>query len=515
MVAMAWHNRSCRLPRAVIAMTALGMIGVGMPAMAAPPARCDVADIVTRALPAVVNITVVKVLTKNGEAHGIAADADTKPVAGTPTSASAEAEPDAPHFETFVGSGAIIGPDGVIITNKHVIKDAAVIRVALSDKTEVPAQLIAASSVVDIAVLKVNVPHPLATLAFGDSDALQIGQTVIAVGNPLGLGTSVSVGVVSARGRELMTSPFDDYIQTDATINPGNSGGPLLDCSERIVGINTALLSNSPVLGSIGIGFAVPANEAGYVASRLVNPEHSGTNWVGLHLQTLTARLAEVFGRPETSGAIVTSVVPGSPAEEAGIQPGDIIAGADSQALASASAVMSYVVSRPVAQPVSLLIWRDRQMQQVVLRGKPWPNMTALRSDVLANPARVAEAQAAGLGLQLARSTTTEQTHDGPVTGVVVAAVTPGSQADAVGIRPGDVIERVDGRPAGSPDAVMQEFARGAASDGDLVALLVNDKTKTRWVTLYVGRVYVSGLLATPALPGGFGSFGDAAAPEK
>ena len=515
MVAMAWHNRSCRLPRAVIAMTALGMIGAGMPAMAAPPARCDVADIVTRALPAVVNITVVKVLTKNGEAHGIAADADTKPVAGTPTSASAEAEPDAPHFETFVGSGAIIGPDGVIITNKHVIKDAAVIRVALSDKTEVPAQLIAASSVVDIAVLKVNVPHPLATLAFGDSDALQIGQTVIAVGNPLGLGTSVSVGVVSARGRELMTSPFDDYIQTDATINPGNSGGPLLDCSDRIVGINTALLSNSPVLGSIGIGFAVPSNEAGYVAYLLVNPERVAPNWVGLHLQTLTARLAEIFGRPDTSGAIVTGVVPGSPGAAAGIQSGDIIAAADGQALASAGAVMSYVVGRPVDQPISLLIWRDRQMREVVLRGKSWPDITALRSDVLANPARVAEAQAAGLGLHLAPSTATEQTHNGPVSGVVVAAVTPGSQADAVGIRPGDVIERVDGRPAGSPDAVMQELARGASSDGDLVALLVNDKTNTRWVTLYVGRVYVSRLLATPALTGGSAPRGDAAAHAK
>jgi len=312
-----------------------------------------------------------------------------------------------------------------------------------------------------------------------------------------------------------MSSPFDDYIQTDATINPGNSGGPLLDCSGRIVGINTALLSNSPVLGSIGIGFSVPANEAGYVANLLVNPQHSGTNWIGLHLQTLTARLAEIFGRPETTGAIVTSVVPGGPAAEAGIQPGDIIAGADSQALANAGAVMSYVVSRPVAQPVSLLIWRDRQMQEVVLRGKPWPNMTALRSDVLANPARVAEAQAAGLGLHLAPTATTRQTHDGPVSGVLVDAVTPGSQADAVGIRPGNVIERVDGKPAHSPDAVMQEFARGAASDGDLVALLVNDGTNTRWVTLYVGRVYVSGLLATPALPGGFGPIGDAAAPAK
>lgn len=509
---MTWLNRTGRLTMAVLAVAALCATGAPTPAMAAVPDGCDVANIVARALPAIVNITVVKVLTANGESDNVAAAADSKTVVPTATPASAGAEPAAPHFETFVGSGSIINPAGIIITNKHVIKDAAIIRVGLSDKTEVPAQLIAAARLVDLAVLKVNVPRPLPTLAFGNSRALRIGQTVIAVGNPLGLGTSVSVGVVSARGRNLMSSPFDDYIQTDASINPGNSGGPLLDCSGRMVGINTALLSNSKVLGSIGIGFALPSDEAQYVAMHLVNPHAPTPNWIGLHLQTLTARLATIFGRPNTSGAIVTGVDPDSPAAQAGIRSGDIIAGADGQVLDSAAAVLSYVVTRPHTQPISLLVWRDREMQEVVLRGKPWPDLTALRSDVLASAANVAAAQAAGLGLQVAPKVTTERTDSGPVTGVRVAAVTGGSQAYAVGLRPGDLIERVDGRPADSPDDVMHELARGSPSDGDLVALLVHGKTDTRWVTLYVGRVFVSGLLARPALPGGFGPVGDTGA---
>ncbi len=509
---MTWRKRRGRLPVAVLAMAVLGAIGAGTPAMAAASNSCDVADVVAQALPAIVNITVVKVLTTNSDEQGEAAIADSAPVARRDMAASPGGEPAGPHFATFVGSGAIINPAGIIITNKHVIKDAAVIRVMLSNKTEVPAQLIAAASMVDLAVLKVNVPEPLPTLAFGDSAALRVGQKVIAVGNPLGLGTSVSVGVVSARGRDLMTSPFDDFIQTDATINPGNSGGPLLNCAGRIVGIDTALLSNSKVLGSIGIGFALPANEAQFVASRLVNPDSVAPNWIGLHLQTLTARLATIFGRPDMLGAIVTAVVPGSPAAEADIQPGDIIAGVDGHELGSASAVLNHIVTLPVTQPISLLIWRDREMQEVVLRGQPWPDMTALRSNVLASAASVAEAQATGLGLQLAPKATTTTMPSGPVSGVLVDTVTQGSQADAVGIRAGDVIERVDGKPASNPAEVMHELARGASGDGDLVALLVHGKANTKWVTLYVGRVYVSGLLATPSLPGGFGSVGDAAA---
>jgi len=499
----------------VLAMAGLAAIGAWTPANASSPSTCDVSGIVARALPAVVNITVVKVITGSEEGEGPAVDADGKPAlpAGKPESAGAE--PAGPHFETFVGSGAIINSAGIIVTNKHVIKDAAVIKVTFNNKTEVPAQLIAAASLLDLAVLKVNVPQPLATLSFGDSDALKVGQTVIAVGNPLGLGTSVSVGVVSARGRDLMRSPFDDYVQTDATINPGNSGGPLLDCSGRIVGIDTALLSNSKVLGSIGLGFALSSSVTQFVAARLVNPEDNyAPNWVGFQLQNMTARLATIFGRPDTTGAIVDDITAKSPAAMAGIQQGDIIAGADGQELDNASAILRYVVTRPVGQPISLLVWRDRQMSEVSVRGQSWPHMMALQSDVLASPSSVAEAQAAGLGLRFAPAadTASKQGAPGAASGVLVNAVAPGSQADDLGLQPGDVVERVGGSVATSPSFVMQELTRGSSADGDLVALLVHSKTSTRWVTLYVGRVFVAGLIATPSLPGGFGPIDDAVA---
>ncbi len=501
---MRYCNRAIRIASSSVIMAALVAIGVPTPVLAESPKSCDVAGIVARALPAVVNITVVKVISGNGEESGPALNADSKDVTDKSTPAPAGTEPAGPHFETFVGSGAIINPAGIILTNKHVIKDAAVIKVTFNNRTEVPAQLIAAASLIDLAVLKVNVPEPLPTLAFDDSDALRVGQSVIAVGNPLGLGTSVSVGVVSARGRDLMRSPFDDYIQTDATINPGNSGGPLLDCAGRIVGIDTALLSNSKVLGSIGLGFALSSKVALFVADRLVDPDNIAPNWIGLRLQNMTARLATVFGRPDMSGAIVTGVEPGSPAAAAKIQPGDVIAGADGQELDNASAILRFVLTRQVGVPISLLVWRDQQMAEVVVRGTNWPHMTALRSDVLASAADVAEAQAAGLGLHLGAMTEAAR-KAANTSGVLVDAVAPGSQADGMGMRPGDVIEQVNDKRAIVPADVMQQLVRGSSADGDLVALLDHTKTGTRWVTLYVGRVYVAGLIATPSVPGGFG----------
>ncbi|HUN40288.1 MAG TPA: trypsin-like peptidase domain-containing protein [Acetobacteraceae bacterium] len=509
---MTFSNRAIGIAILLVTMAALVVIAGRTPAMAESPSACDVTHVVARALPAVVNITAVKVITGNGEGNGPAVDADSMVAAGNSAPAPAATEPAGPHFETFVGSGAIISPAGIIVTNKHVIQDAAVIKVTFSNHTQVAAQLIAAASLIDLAVLKVNVPEPLPTLAFGNSDSLQVGQSVIAVGNPLNLGTSVSVGVVSARGRDLMRSPFDDYIQTDASINPGNSGGPLLDCAGRIVGIDTALLSNSKVLGSIGLGFALSSNVAQFVADRLVNPGNGyAPNWVGFHLQNMTARLATIFGRPDMSGAIVTGVTPGSPAADAGIQAGDVIAGADGQELDNASGIMRYVVTRPVAQPISFLDWRDEQMSDVVVVGRPWPDMMALRANVLASPADVAQAQASGLGLHLGAKTDAAA-KGASASGVLIDAVTPESQAEGMGLQPGDVIERVNGQRAATPAYVMQQLTRGSSADGDLVALLVRGKSGTRWVTLYVGRVYVAGLLAAPTLQGGFGPINDAVA---
>jgi serine protease Do len=473
----------------VAALTAMGTTANA----AAVPDTCDTAHIVARSLPAIVNITAVKVL------------------------AAGNAAPDKPaaeQFEVFVGSGVIIDPAGIIVTNKHVIKDSAMIRVTFHDRSQRQAQLIAAGDLVDLAVLKVDVPKPLPILRFANSDAVRVGQKVIAIGNPLGLGTSVSTGVVSALDRNLMRSPFDDYIQTDATINPGNSGGPMLDCDGNVIGIDTALLSNSKVLGSIGIGFAMPSNVVKYVASRLIDPQTARPNWVGLQLETLTADLAVLFGRPDAEGAIVAGIDPDGPAVGSQIVPGDIITRVDGKTLPDARAVLRAIMEKPFGEPISFSIWRDGQMMDVTLRGQAWPHVEALRSDVLASSSNVARAEATGLGLHLTDLTPADRKRlrmtNEP--GVLIDQVASGSLAAQLGLVAGDVIERVGPQPATSPAEVQDKFRHLDPAVGDRVALLVREASGPKWVSLYIGRVNVTSLVTAAPLSLGSTTVNNAAA---
>jgi serine protease Do len=476
----------------------LAFMGMGAPTSTAANSRgaCDGATIIAHALPAIVNITVVKVIRGTDAASG---------------------KPDGPHFAVFVGSGAVVDPSGIIVTNKHVIQDAALISVTFHDKSEVPAQLVAAASLVDIAVLKVDLPQPASVLRFGDSDAVAIGQPVIAVGNPLGLGTSVSIGVVSALDRDLKRTPFDDFIQTDATINPGNSGGPLLNCTGEIIGIDTALLSNSKVLGSIGIGFALPSNDVRFVASRLLHPDTARPNWIGLHLQTLTARLATLFGRLNGEGAIVTGVDADSPAAHASLKAGDIITSVEGLPSPDASAVLRAVLLKPSGESISLSVWRRGQMTEVTVRGQPWPHMMALRSEVLASRADVARAQAAGLGLHLTNVTAADRRHrdlpDG--VGVLIDRVASDSEAEHAGLNAGDVIEQVGDRPARTPEAVTSQLTDGDIAADDAVALLVHRSADARWITMYLRCLEIADLLAAPIMPASAGQASNAEAGPK
>jgi serine protease Do len=480
--------RARRIALPLAAMAAIGTASMGASAATAPE-YCDNASVVSHALSAIVNITVVKVGSGSGE--------DTIPAAKP-----AEDMPAPDRIEVFVGSGSIIDPSGIIVTNKHVIQGAALIRVIFHDKSEVAAQLIGAASLVDLALLKVNVSHPLPTLEFGDSDALQVGQPVLAIGNPLGLGTSVSTGIVSALNRDLMRTPFDDFIQTDATINPGNSGGPLLDCTGKMIGVDTALFSNSKVLGSIGLGFALPSNDAKFISSKLRDPEAESPNWIGLHLQDVTAQLAATFGRSDVGGAIVTGVDPGSPAARASFEPGDILTGANGHPLPDARAVLRTIVQEPSGESISLTFWRHGHAEEATLKGTPWPHMMALRSDVLASAAAVARAQAEGLGLGIHLTTVTPASQQqfglADLTGVLIDQVIPGSQAEDLGLKAGDVIEQVGDLPTKTPEDVTSQFIHGDAASGDLVALLVRSKTKAWWVALYVGHVDVTDLVTSP-----------------
>lgn len=478
----------------VILAALMGVLGATLapPSMAATQTgSCDSAAVVAHALSAVVNISVVKVIGASKEAGD---------------------EATGEHFEISYGSGVIIDPSGIIVTNKHVIQDAALIRVIFQDRLQAPAQLVSAASLVDLAVLKVAVPEPLPTLTFANSDAVQVGEPVLAVGNPLGLGTSVSKGVVSALNRDLMRTPFDDFIQTDASINPGNSGGPLIDCTGKIVGIDTELLSNNKLLGSIGLGFALPANDVSYVTGKLRDPDSPELpTWIGMHLQDLTSRLAVVFGRPDIDGAIVTGVEPDSPAAHASLVAGDIITAVNGKDLSDSRAILRAVVSHPTEEPIVLSVWRHGQPLNVSVRGEPWPHLVALRGEVLASPDSIAKAEAVGLGLHVRRMTLADRRVYGlkGLSGVVIDRVKAGSQAENVDLHPGDVIEQVGDKPATGPTEVMADLAKAQTASGDLVALLVHEQTGSKWITLYVGQLQVGDLIAGPLQPKGRGQVHD------
>jgi len=386
------------------------------PALAAiPSARCDVTSVVDHAVPAVVNVWKAKVF-----------PADT-----------AEGRPSGKYgVEFFVGTGFVVDPSGVIVTNKHVIQDAAMMLVTFHDGEQVPAQLIAASSLIDLALLKVNVGHPLPVLHFADSDHAQLGQRVIAVGNPLGLGTSISSGVVSGEARNLMKTPVDEFIQTDASINPGNSGGPLLDCNGEVLGVNTALLSNSSVLGSIGIGFALPSNDVSIDTQKLRHPINQHPNWVGLELQDLSPGLAQSFGDKATRGAIVTATDPGSPAARAGLVAGDIITSIGSEPAVNARAVQRTIVVTPPGVPIGLAVWRGGHTHTVSLSGTDWPHRLALRASVLASAPAVASVHDEGPGMHLADITPAlRKRFDLQETSwVVIDYVASGTEADSLGL---------------------------------------------------------------------------------
>ena len=492
-------------------LTITGLLAAGAtPAVAGTPISCDASSVVAQALPAIVNITVVRV---GGPEH------ETTNAEGEPTKAegdSAKRSADG-HIAVFVGTGSVIDPSGVIVTNKHVIQGAAMIKVTFSDKSTARAQLIAAASLIDLALLKVDVPRPLPTLQFANSDALKLGQPVIAIGNPLGLGTSVSTGVVSALNRDLMRTPFDNFIQTDATINPGNSGGPLLDCAGEMVGVDTALLSNNKTLGSIGLGFALPSNVAKFIASKLDRPDEAMPGWSGLHLQDLTSDLARTFGHPDMAGAIVTRVDPNSPAAQANLQSGDIIMGVDGQALPDNRAILRKIVTSN-GDVITLSVWRQDHSMEATLKVRPWPHMMALRSEVLASPEDVALAKTQGCGLHLAMLTDANRRryHLSDEAGVLVDQVAPGSEAETMGFEAGDVIEKVANMEVKTPEQVKaQVSSRGNGADGDLVPLLVRGSSGTRWRTLYVGRVDVAQLVATPNELNGVGSARNAAARSR
>lgn len=394
-----------------------------------------------------------------------------------------------PGLIKVYASGFIIDPSGLIVTNKHVVDGALVIHVIFSNGDLVPAHLIVAAAMLDLAIIKVDVDHPLPALKWGNSGHLQVGDPVLTMGNPLGLGMSVSAGIVSALNRNLHDSPFDSYIQTDADINYGNSGGPLLNGDGDVVGIDTALYNPVAQGGFIGIGFAIPSNLASFTVEFLLNPNHPKPGWIGVNLQDLNDRLADAMGLQKVAGAIISVVDPSGPAHQAGLQPADVLETIDGVQQSDSRDFMRTIVKLPVGTTVHLAGWRNGKPFNTTVNVAAWPNYMPSHGITQAQAAKMMAEKAPDPGIRLASLTeyTRKQYGLNPkLSGALVSSVEPDSEAGELGIVPGDVIINVQGQPVATPDEVRHAIEAAHDERRHYLALLVQGKSALRWVSLSI-----------------------------
>jgi serine protease Do len=377
-----------------------------------------------------------------------------------------------------LGSGFIVSTDGHVVTNNHVVENASEIHVVFMDKSTAAAHLVGRDPSTDIAVLKVEPRPNMAVVGWGDSDKMEPGAWTIAIGSPFGLGGTVTVGVLSARSRDIHAGPYDDFLQTDASINRGNSGGPLLNASGEVIGVNTAILS--PEGTNIGIGFAVPSRTAQAVADQLIRTGHVERGYVGVRVQEITPAVAKALGRSDDKGALVASVEPGSPAEKAGIKTGDVITRIGSQEVEGPRDLSRAVAGMKPGTQVPLTVFRGGRTQEITVAADQRKEDDATQTGALQPP----DTGGKRLGLALAPVDETARQRLGvDATGVVVQRVEPDSPAAESGIRPGDVIVSANNREVARAADVAEEWAK-ARQENKPILLRVNRDGQYRFVAV-------------------------------
>ena len=370
-----------------------------------------------------------------------------------------------PGEQQSLGSGFIISADGYIVTNNHVIGNAkrVMVRLAHPDSDEYEAKIVGVDELTDLALIKISPQRPLPTIPLGISANLQVGEWVIAIGNPFGLEQTVTAGIVSGKGRVIGADPYDDFIQTDAAINPGNSGGPLLNLRGQAVGVNSAILSQAG--GNIGIGFAIPIDQVKTVVAQLKSIGKVVRGWLGVSSQPVTPEIARFFGLEAPTGALVAEVVKGGPAEQSGIQRGDIILSFNETRIKDAFELPAIVARTKVGERVKLTILRDKREQLFTVTIDELPISTAKASD---------SCREARWGLTVS-NISSDLAHrfrlEPGQKGVVVIALERDGSAAQGGIQVGDVIEEVNRHPIGS----VEEFekATAAARSNDSLLLFI------------------------------------------
>lgn len=352
-----------------------------------------------------------------------------------------------------LGSGFLVSADGYIVTNNHVVADADVIHVTLDEdngKSEtLKATMIGSDEETDLALLKVDAKKPLPFLTFGDSDALKVGEWLLAIGNPFGLDHTVTAGILSAKGRNIRSGPFDNFLQTDASINPGNSGGPLLNMAGQVVGINTAIIASGQ-----GIGFAIPSNMAAKIINQIKSGKKISRGWIGVSIQDMDENTAKALGMKEPSGALVGSVMENEPAAKGGVQDGDVIIAVDKKDVEDAAALLRAIADKAPGSTAVLTVWRDgKNFDLKVTLGERKSGQSDSR------PGMGQKQQSEGLlGLSV-RPLKEEERREmklGKDEGLLIVDVDPDKPAAEADLRPGDVILKANLKPVNSGEALSK-----------------------------------------------------------
>jgi len=400
--------------------------------------------------------------------------------------------PDAqPRRATSLGSGFIIDSSGLIATNNHVIADADEVTVILHDDTSLKAEIVGKDTKTDLALLRVKTDKPLTAVQFGDSDVMKVGDWVLAIGNPFGLGGTVTAGIVSARARDIQQGPYDDFIQTDASINRGNSGGPMFNMNGEVVGINTAIYS--PSGGSIGIGFAIPSALAKPVMAQLKEYGKTRRGWLGVRIQGVSDEIAESLGLDKARGALVASVSEKGPAQVAGILPGDIVIKFDGKDVTDMKRLPRIVAETPIDKPVKVTVWRKRQEQTVDVKVGELDETEkqASASSPAPAPAPGSGATVKALGLSLSNVTAELKQKFSladDAGGVVVVDVASDSPASEKGLRPGDIIVEVAQQEVKDPGQVTVKIEEAKKAGRKSILLLVDRAGDLRFVALRIDQ---------------------------
>ncbi len=492
-----------RAPQALLAaVLAVGLMAAPAlapaPALAANDSRLaptSFADLAEKLLPSVVNISTTQTIHSERTERRRGPELPQFPP-GSPFEEffrdflERNQRPDAPPRRAqSLGSGFIIDSAGIIVTNNHVIADADEIKVILHDDTQLTAKLVGRDTKTDLAVLKVETPHPLPAIKWGDSDKTRVGDWVVAIGNPFGFGGSVTVGIVSARSRDINAGPYDDFIQTDASINRGNSGGPMFNLAGEVVGINTAIFS--PSGGNVGIGFAISSQLAKPVIDQLRSYGRTRRGWLGVNIQSVTDEIAESLGLDKARGALVARVSENGPAEKAKIQPGDVVIKFDGREVTEMRRLPRMVAETPIDKSVKVVVWRKgKEVTLDVKLGELDENeQVASGKGSKPQPGQQSPATAEVLGMSLAAvSPELRERFDLAETakGVVVTAVADGSAAAERGVRAGDIIVEVGQEEVASPSDVQSKVKDARTAGRKTVLIMVERQGEQRFVAVKV-----------------------------